>query len=93
MAFLLLIPSLWMVLSPQWWIRLFENAPEDLDALERALATLWHLPWDAAVHARIPHARIPNDRRTRAGVRITGLLLAIVAAANLYESVLRMLAR
>ncbi|HTX38360.1 MAG TPA: hypothetical protein VME43_25205 [Bryobacteraceae bacterium] len=82
MSLWLLAVAVWMTLQPRWWIEL-------LDRLQKALD---HWAPDRLTLAT-RNVRLPDDRRTRTGVRVFGVLLSLVAVAYLYREIARFLAR
>jgi len=90
MAFLLLVAAVSMVQNPDWWIRQLEEVLKHLDALDAELPTRWQRPRQGGWRTRVG---MINHRRTREAMRWMGVLLALLASANLYELALQMLAR
>jgi len=85
-ALLMLAAALWMVLHPEWWITSLQQVHEHMEAFEHALrGDPWPRP---PLGPRVPR----DDRRTRAVMRFTGALFALIAAMSLYEQAVRMLA-
>ena len=88
-ALLVLTAALWMVLNPEWWIAGLQSLPQHVEAVARAISPgRWPSPLDPFSG---PSPLPRNDRRTRTAIRLTGALLALVAAMLLYEQALRML--
>lgn len=77
----MLIGALWLAIEPQWLIDIRQDFQDELRRLPRGL------PW----YARRA-GPLPNDRRTRMGIRLFGMLLAAVAAMHLFQSMVRVLA-
>jgi hypothetical protein len=75
---LMLTGALWIALYPQSVIRAFRDLPR--------------VPPETPWFVR-PASSLPNDRPTRIGIRLFGMLLATVAAAHLYEQALRIVSR
>jgi len=80
-AILMLFGAVWLAVNPQWLIDLREIWRDELRRLPRGL------PW----YTRSA-GPLPDDRRTRMGIRLFGMLMALVAAAHLYEELVRVLA-
>ena len=82
MTLLLLIAALWMTIAPRWWILSFSHLQEALDRWAPDRLTL-----------ATRNVHLPDDRWTRIGIRIFGVLLSLIAAAYLYREVAHFLVR
>jgi hypothetical protein len=87
----MLTVALWMVLNPGWWLECLQGIPEQIAGFASAIrASRWPL-------LREPEPLLTgwprNDRPHRAAVRLTGILLAVVATVHLYEQSVLMLSR
>jgi hypothetical protein len=81
-SLLLLVAALWMTIRPGWWIESFRNLQEALDRWVPDRVTL-------STHK----IRLPDERSTRIGVRVFGVLLILVSAAYLYREIILLLPR
>ena len=81
MAIFMLAGALWMAINPRWVIDICQGLQDGLTRLAPG----------STKFAR-PAGPLPDDRRTRMGIRLFGALLAAVAAAHLFEALVWMLA-
>jgi hypothetical protein len=77
----MLAGSLWMVQNPGWLIQVFQNLHDEMQRRPS--------PWQR--HFVLTQS-LPDNRRIRMAIRLTGALLAALAAAHLYQEALWMLA-
>ena len=76
----MLTASLWMVQNPGRLIELFQDLS---DGMQR-----WQSQWGRQA---VLTQRLRNDRTTRIAIRLAGGLLAVLAAAHLYQEAVWML--